>query len=482
MQMQYILLSLASGFSLGSRTFESVEEAEKLGFVTVQQTQNWFWDMGEVIGHFNGKPFRDSKKMLETPAKWPQQLKTCRIQGQGRQLRLEKYLGAGAGGRVFLGSDEHGSAAVKFTNVELSNPGFQKELRVLRRIGASSARHLNGLNKDFLSTTTCCGIPCMVVDLISGQNLVEMMDERGLNYENKYVTASLMARQPAALQKITPLEVSELRSMVLQGLVAYVEMEQLGLCNSDQNLRNVMRDDDGTVEFIDFGHVSERQQRCKPGFFAPDKLPYDNRNGVPQAWPTLQYLLRDPAEQKRYADLCARVNRQSSSVAALRHEVSLAGSAQGFLELSEAEAARVEELLGGSTPGPVAGPAPEPEPGPAPSRPSKPIAEPAPPVAPAEPTRHIPSSLPEGWRQTVFNGQVAYVNVHTNERIFWQPKYPAATQIYQSPDLQGQRRPGGQGNRVVRHHVPVAPTGWQPSQPQWRQPSQPQWRQPVWRH
>lgn len=209
-----------------------------------------------------------------------------------RQLKLGIVLGSGVEGTVYKAKDAQG----RYAAVKIFKPGKllqPKELANLRKLSAVRSKHLNNLELGFEDVRTCCNRPCVVTEFIQGKDAAKILWENGI-FSMKDVRAG-KAHKGALSYKL-------LRSILLQSLAAFNDTESAGLCNEDQNLRNVMFEEaTERIVFIDFG-LAISSRLCLPVEpFEPDQV------YALQSFRSLGYLLKDEGDQQAYLGLCDRI-------------------------------------------------------------------------------------------------------------------------------------------------------------------------------
>merc|ERR1719410_1785607 len=197
------------------------------------------------------------------------------------------------------------------------------EAEVLTRISSATpqSKHLSVFKAGLEKQRECCGVPCVAIEFIDGSTLADLIKDHGITYKNGFVTQDLVDRKPAALQKLTSwLDFAQLRDIMLQSLVAFCDLEKLGVCNGDQNLRNVMLErGTGRIVFIDFGYA----RLNNPGTACLPDYPFQvevSSSMTPQTFPTLGYLLQDSLDAASYQRMCNRLRHASSACLALHEE------------------------------------------------------------------------------------------------------------------------------------------------------------------
>jgi len=220
----------------------------------------WFWTIGPIRGEMvimhhgdNGtweehRPMRDYQSVLKVRAKWPDRLQNCTVAAGGQAYKLTRYIDGGAEGRVFsLGQDEF---AVKFFKTVDSAAGERKVLDALSVGAAGSSPHINHVAPG-QSPDTCCGVPCVVMGFVRGETLNSVLQASGWDRTG----------EPS-----NPLNVAFAKTMACQALVTFRDMENARVANCDQNVRNVMVDNNGSLMFIDFG-LASFADRWMPGCY-----------------------------------------------------------------------------------------------------------------------------------------------------------------------------------------------------------------------
>lgn len=215
-----------------------------------------FWKTKDIT--IGGKTYYNQPSVnLGHQPSWPAWLKKCRIttDGTDRKLTLVRILGQGAAGRVFLAKDKGGKkVAVKIQRKTSVN---EREASIFSRLAekAPLSKYLAHLEPAFEDTRTCCGLPCLVMEFIDGMTLEDW------GWRNQFGLWTRMARTLARVTNpflrghASPeARFSEMRSFVLQSLVAFHHLELAKVYNEDQRPANIMiRKSTGQVVFFDFG-------------------------------------------------------------------------------------------------------------------------------------------------------------------------------------------------------------------------------------
>jgi len=218
----------------------------------------------------------------------------CVVTSPRRSLTLEKVVGDGAEGDVYRAKDQSG----KYAAVKLLRQGQEVDKEVVNNLKALSSlhsKHISKLEKDFEDVQECCGKPCLVTEFVAGKDAAKILWDNCIRTMNDVDHG--MARRGALSYKL-------LRSILLQSLAGFRDTEKAQLCNTDQQLRNVMFDDaTELVVFIDFDGAFEDED-CPPTW----PFREDRGGGTSlQSFRSLSYLLADDGDKSAYLELCDRL-------------------------------------------------------------------------------------------------------------------------------------------------------------------------------